>query len=86
MRLNQLFCLVYCSLAKEEEVTALRTHAEDLDKENSELSSLLAKRESEYDTIAQEKVIIPGLGAGRTFLQPLVFPCNHFCILDVTQS
>nr|CAD7440127.1 unnamed protein product [Timema bartmani] len=45
-----------CSrLAKEEELIAARTKAEELDKENTEMSTKLAKKEQELDLRTQEK-------------------------------
>lgn len=43
-------------LAKEEELVAARKKAEELERENSEMSSRLAKKEQELDIRTQEKV------------------------------
>lgn len=45
-------------LAKEEELIAARTKAEELEKENCDISSKLAQKEQELDQRTQEKVII----------------------------
>jgi len=44
------------SLAKEEELVAARNKAEELEKENVEVTMKLAKREQELDLRTQEKV------------------------------
>jgi urease accessory protein UreF len=44
-------------LAKEEELVAARTKAEELEKENMEMGTKLAKKEQELDLRTQEKVI-----------------------------
>lgn len=44
------------SLAKEEELVAARNKAEELEKENVEITTKLAKREQELDLRTQEKV------------------------------
>jgi hypothetical protein len=49
-----LCCL--CSLAKEEELVAARSKAEELEKENVEIATKLAKKEQELDLRTQEKV------------------------------
>ena len=43
-------------LAKEEELVAARKKAEELERENSDMSSRLAKKEQELDLRTQEKV------------------------------
>jgi dishevelled associated activator of morphogenesis len=43
-------------LAKEEELVAARKKADELEKENSDMSSRLAKKEQELDLRTQEKV------------------------------
>lgn len=43
-------------LAKEEELVAARKKADELEKENTDLSSRLAKKEQELDLRTQEKV------------------------------
>lgn len=43
-------------LAKEEELVAARKKADELEKENSEMSTSLAKKEQELDLRTQEKV------------------------------
>lgn len=48
--------LFYLRLAKEEELVAARTKAEELEKENNEISNKLAKKEQELDLRTQEKV------------------------------
>lgn len=45
-------------LAKEEELVAARKKAEELERENSDMSTRLAKKEQELDLRTQEKVII----------------------------
>jgi len=45
-------------LAKEEELIAAKNKSEELEKENSNISSVLAKKEQELDLRNQEKVII----------------------------
>lgn len=59
-------------LAKEEELVAARKKAEELERENSDMSTRLAKKEQELDLRTQEKVII-----ARCFAQirrsPLLF-------------
>lgn len=42
-------------LAKEEELVAARKKAEELEKENSDMSNRLAKKEQELDQRTQEK-------------------------------
>ena len=54
-------CFAHCtllpfSLAKEEELVAARNKAEELEKENVEVTMKLAKREQELDLRTQEKV------------------------------
>jgi hypothetical protein len=49
-----LCCL--CSLAKEEELVAARSKAEELEKENVDIATKLAKKEQELDLRTQEKV------------------------------
>lgn len=46
----------FCRLAKEEELVAARTKAEELEKENTEIVTKLAKKEQELDLRTQEKV------------------------------
>ena len=48
--------LLPCSLAKEEELVTARNKAEELEKENVEVTMKLAKREQELDLRTQEKV------------------------------
>jgi len=48
--------LLPCSLAKEEELVAATNKAEELEKENVEVTMKLAKREQELDLRTQEKV------------------------------
>lgn len=43
-------------LAKEEELVAARKKAEELERENSDMSTRLAKKEQELDLRTQEKV------------------------------
>ena len=45
-------------LAKEEELVAARKKADELEKENSDISSKLAKKEQELDLRTQEKVML----------------------------
>jgi len=45
-------------LAKEEELVAAKNKAEELEKENTSISALLAKKEQELDLRNQEKVNI----------------------------
>lgn len=47
-------------LAKEEELVAARKKAEELERENSDMSTRLAKKEQELDLRTQEKVIRNG--------------------------
>lgn len=44
------------SLATEEELVAARAKADDLEKENTEMATKLAKKEQELDQLSQEKV------------------------------
>lgn len=44
-------------MAKEEELVAAKNKAEELEKENSNIASVLAKKEQELDLRNQEKVI-----------------------------
>lgn len=46
----------YYSLAKEEELVAAKNKAEELEKENSNIVAVLAKKEQELDLRNQEKV------------------------------
>lgn len=50
------YTLLPFSLAKEEELVAARNKAEELEKENVEVITKLAKREQELDLRTQEKV------------------------------
>lgn len=43
-------------MAKEEELIAAKTKAEELEKENSSIVAILAKKEQELDLRNQEKV------------------------------
>jgi hypothetical protein len=45
------------SLAKEEELVTARNKAEELEKENVEIATKLAKKEQELDLRTQEKVL-----------------------------
>lgn len=77
------------SLAKEEELVAARNKAEELEKENVEMVTKLAKREQELDLRTQEKVrhfcnvrLVPALAL--TFKSqkiPAVAVMYHFCCL-----
>lgn len=51
--LSALYCL---RLAREEELIAARNKAEELDRENVEIATKLAKKEQELDLRTQEKV------------------------------
>jgi hypothetical protein len=60
----QLSCLPFAhctffsySLAKEEELVAARNKADELEKENVEMATKLAKKEQELDLRTQEKVL-----------------------------
>lgn len=58
-------------LAKEEELVAARKKAEELERENSDMSTRLAKKEQELDIRTQEKVnkidlVVPGTATRRT--------------------
>lgn len=55
---NILIVVLCClhSLAKEEELVAARSKAEELEKENVEIATKLAKKEQELDLRTQEKV------------------------------
>lgn len=48
--------LCHCRLATEEELRAARDKADDLEKENTEMATKLAKKEQELDQLCQEKV------------------------------
>jgi len=56
--INLYLYLICYSLAKEEELIAAKNKSEELEKENSNISSVLAKKEQELDLRNQEKVII----------------------------
>jgi dishevelled associated activator of morphogenesis len=47
---------LFYRLAKEEELVAARNKAEELEKENVEMATKLAKKEQELDIRTQEKV------------------------------
>ena len=91
-----LSCLpfAYCtllpySLAKEEELVAARSKAEELEKENVEINTKLAKREQELDLRTQEKVrhfcnisLVPALAFTFKYQKiPAVAVMYHFCYL-----
>lgn len=77
------------SLAKEEELLAARNKAEELEKENVEISTKLAKREQELDLRVQEKVrhfcnvsLVPALAITFKCQQiPAFAVMYHFCFL-----
>jgi hypothetical protein len=48
-----------CRLAREEELIAARNKAEELDRENVEIATKLARKEQELDLRTQEKVWQP---------------------------
>jgi hypothetical protein len=55
-RLFATFCVLCHRLAAEEELIAARTKAEELDRENVEIATKLARKEQELDLRTQEKV------------------------------
>lgn len=62
-------------LAKEEELVAARKKAEELERENSDMSTRLAKKEQELDLRTQEKVIYRALSyqnRDRLFRSPVL--------------
>ena len=77
------------SLAKEEELVAARNKAEELEKENVEMTTKLAKREQELDLRTQEKVthfcnisLVPALAFTFKCQQiPAVAVMYHFCYM-----
>jgi hypothetical protein len=84
-----LFIHFFYSLAKEEELVAARNKAEELEKENVEMATKLAKKEQELDLRTQEKVLhfcdvslMPALAVTFTCqLIPAVAAMYHFCYL-----
>jgi dishevelled associated activator of morphogenesis len=57
LRTNNLFFFnKIIRLATEEELRAARDKADDMEKENTEMATKLAKKEQELDQLCQEKV------------------------------
>jgi hypothetical protein len=64
-----------CRLAREEELIAARKKAEELDRENVEIATKLARKEQELDLRTQEKVWQP-CNSEMKVQRPVVTSCE----------